>query len=94
MASVDATFTRRKVEVGAEIVGDQLMLTVSDDGPGMSAPPSQPGSGTGLRTTRERLAQLYGDDARLETADASPTGAIVRVTIPLRPRDRELRSNA
>jgi hypothetical protein len=28
------------------------------------------------------LTQLYGDDATLDTADGSPSGAVVTITVP------------
>ena len=57
--------------------------TVRDDGPGMGRAPSQPGSGTGLRSTRERLQQLYGTRAALRIIEGPRDGTTVRVDIPV-----------
>jgi sensor histidine kinase YesM len=47
----------------------------------MDAVSAQPGSGLGLRNTRERLAQIYGSDARLlVTSDpASGTSVVIEI---------------
>lgn len=71
------------VEVSANVAGGQLCLTVRDDGPGMNAATSQPGSGTGLRNTRERLAQLYGAAAQMRIQSPPQGGTVVTIEIPL-----------
>lgn len=81
------------VSVTAEILDGHLRLMVCDDGPGIAAVTSQPGSGTGLQNTRERLAQLYGADGQLQIGDGPKGGTIVRVDIPLASRDREARAD-
>ena len=53
---------------------------MTDDGPG----PVPAGEGVGLGTTRERLATLYGDRARLELSTTSEGGARVAVRLPFR----------
>jgi sensor histidine kinase YesM len=70
------------VEVSAEIAQEKLLLTVRDDGPGIHAATAQPGSGTGLSNTRERLVQLYGAAARMTIEDAREGGTVVSLMIP------------
>lgn len=71
------------VVVDTRLSGSQLVLEVSDDGPGDRAEP-EPGGGLGLRTAQEQLAQLYGGLGQL-VAGPSPDGSwTVRVTIPAR----------
>ena len=43
------------------------------------------GTGTGLRNTRERLSQLYGDRGLVSIADAPGGGTVVTVDIPIPP---------
>jgi two-component system LytT family sensor kinase len=58
-----------------------LVLEVSDNGGG--PPPERARrDGVGLRTTRRRLAQRYGDAQRFELVSAPVGGCLARITIP------------
>jgi signal transduction histidine kinase len=68
-----------RLDITAARRGDQLQLTVCDDGPGVAPSFSlASATGVGLRNTRERLRRLYGDrgDLGLVTAGARTTAAI------------------
>jgi len=80
---VSAISSAGVVEVLATRENGQLRLTVRDDGPGPAQASARPGSGTGLRNTRERLEQLYGAGASLDVRDAAGGGTLVTVEIPL-----------
>jgi signal transduction histidine kinase len=82
---ISAVSTAGTLEVSAARDGSRLRLTVRDDGPGLSTATKHPGTGTGLRNTRERLAQLYGDRGLLSIAEAPGGGTIVTVDIPISP---------
>jgi sensor histidine kinase YesM len=82
---ISAVSTAGVLEVSATRHGSKLRLVVRDDGPGISAATKSPGTGTGLRNTRERLAQLYGDRGLMSIADAPGGGTIVTVDIPVSP---------
>lgn len=69
------------VTLTARRAADDLVIEIRDDGPGLGAPAAA-GHGIGLDNTRARLHQLYGDRASLAIANASPTGAVVTVTVP------------
>jgi signal transduction histidine kinase len=69
------------VQVSAHREGEQLVLTVRDNGPGLAMPPGTV-SGVGLANTRARLAALYGGDATLEVANAVGGGVISTVRLP------------
>jgi signal transduction histidine kinase len=70
--------------VRAEVIGDRLRLSVRDDGPGVHVPSAQRGSGTGLRNTRERLAQSYGGNAELRISSDASHGTTVTIDLPRR----------
>jgi signal transduction histidine kinase len=72
------------VAVTAARQNDQLLVTVTDDGVGMSeaAPPNA--RGIGLRGLRARLVQLYGDRHRLDLRRAGTRGTIVDIELPYR----------
>ena len=69
--------------VDARRMGDRLVLTVADTGPGLGAVPAEAGgTNVGLANIRDRLVQSYGADHRFELADNDPHGMIVLIDIP------------
>ena len=70
------------IEVLAYRSGDDLVLTVRDTGPGESTTARTGESGVGLRLTRERLAELYGHQQRLELRPVAGGGMRARVVLP------------
>jgi len=65
--------------------GNDLGLRVRDNGPGLvKAVEAPPRTGFGLRTTRERLQTLYGNEQSFEIHDALSGGVEVCVRIPFR----------
>jgi two-component system, LytTR family, sensor kinase len=85
---ISAVSTAGKLDVSARVTNDTLHLEVRDDGPGNGNGATRPGSGTGLRNTRERLAQLYGDAGVLRIDHANGQGMRVTVELPVRTSDR------
>jgi len=71
-----------QVQVSARASGDSLVLSVRDDGPGPEGATAR--GGLGLSVTRRRLAELYGDAARLDLLAAAEGGTTVEVRLPLR----------
>ncbi len=69
-----------RVEIAAQRLGDDLRLTVRDNGPGLNA--AQTKSGVGLRNTEQRLEQLYGEAASLAMRALAEGGVIAEITIP------------
>lgn len=69
-----------RIEVSANREDDHLVLTVRDDGPGLSAIPTE--SGVGLSNARARLAALYGGNATLQVRNAEGGGVIATVRLP------------
>ena len=77
-----------RLRVSARRDGDMLELTVTDDGPGVSAATGQP-IGHGLDNTRERLRTLYGTRASLTLDAVAPFGTVARLRIPYREMEPE-----
>ncbi len=62
---------------------DKLHLRVTDSGPGLTiGKGATGGAGVGLKNTRARLQQLYGEKQRLELKNAEGGGLTVQIIIP------------
>ena len=68
-----------KIEIGARREGQKLLLTVSDDGPGLD---EKSETGVGLANTRARLTELYGAAAGITLAARPEGGVQATITIP------------
>jgi sensor histidine kinase YesM len=67
------------IRVGARREGDELIISVSDNGGGIG---TTAGTGVGLANTRRRLEVVYGEAARLETI-AHDSGFVAIIRIPV-----------
>ena len=82
-------------EEGAEIcvrvrlAGDRVQIEVADTGPGPKERPAAPSlsTGVGLANIRERLAQAYGPEGRLDTRSRPTGGFSVEIEIPYQLED-------
>ena len=91
--AIDRAGGHGTIEVDAERVGDDLVMTVRDTGPRGGATASNDTNGVGLRLTRDRLTELYGAAQRLELEPATGRahdGMTARVVLPYHTSD-ELR---
>ena len=77
-----------RIEVRARRSGGELILSVKDSGGGalegdgpVAVPP---GAGVGLRNTRARLEQLYGQRQRFSLDPLAEGGMIATIAVPLR----------
>ena len=61
---------------------DRLVIKVEDDGPGLVDETLSLSSGIGLKNTRERLRQLYGDAGSLSVENSERGGAVVTMSLP------------
>ncbi len=68
------------VVISAHAQDGRLRVVVSDTGRGFG---ETIGAGVGLANTRERLAALYGDAAKLTLESNSPHGVIATIEVPL-----------
>jgi LytS/YehU family sensor histidine kinase len=70
--------------IAARREGDQLVVTVTDDGPGPGAGPEERAGGVGLSNVRERLRTLYGERSGLTLSATATGGAVAEVRLPYR----------
>ena len=68
------------VLISAQSQDGKLRLTVADTGRGFG---ESIGAGVGLANIRERLAALYGDQAKLTLEENAPHGVIATLEVPL-----------
>ncbi|MCX6132522.1 MAG: histidine kinase [Ignavibacteriales bacterium] len=72
------------IEISARQVIGSLRISVLDDGPGLIMEDGLPvHEGVGLRNSRERLEQLYGENHRFMLSNRSPKGLEVAMVIPM-----------
>lgn len=73
-----------RIQLSARREGDDLHLSVADDGPGMSVSVGNgaASAGIGLRNTRQRLESLYGEAQRFSVGPSDIGGLVARMTIP------------
>ncbi len=73
-----------EINVRARLNGERVQISVSDTGPGLSETKLQPSlsTGVGLANIRERLAQAYGPDHKIETRSNPGGGFRVEIEIP------------
>lgn len=69
--------------LSADVSHGALRIVVADTGLGLGQS-CQGGTGVGLSSVRERLAALYGGNARLLVENNAPAGTIVLVELPYR----------
>ena len=74
------------IAIQADVEDDRLSVTVSDDGPGATAPPPDRGGGHGLGDLRQRLQAIYGDAASVTVATAPGQGFTVELNLPAEPQ--------
>jgi two-component system LytT family sensor kinase len=72
-----------RLRISAHVIQGRLVMELEDDGPGLNGNErAREGRGVGLSNTRERLAQMYGDQYSLELTRAQPSGLRVIIAVP------------
>jgi LytS/YehU family sensor histidine kinase len=76
------------LRIAAKVFAGDLLIQLSDDGPGCNLEQGQlPNSkGVGLRNTRERLAELYGHEHGFRLSKTEPHGLTISIRIPFEKR--------
>ena len=76
------------LRISARVQQGTLALQLSDTGPGLgNGNNGQKSSGVGLKNTRERLQQLYGERQAFTLAPNEPSGLVITINIPFEERD-------
>lgn len=72
------------ITVSARLVGERVLIAVSDTGPGLIEAKARPtlSTGVGLANIKERLAQSFGADHRFEAQSNPGEGFSVEIEMP------------
>jgi LytS/YehU family sensor histidine kinase len=72
------------LRIAARVFAGDLLLELSDDGPGVELQEGQipDANGVGLRNTRERLQELYGSHHSIRLSQTDPHGLTISIRIP------------
>ena len=81
---IDQTTAAGRIEITATREGERVVLRVRDSGPAPAGAPAV--EGVGLRNTRARLEQLYGEAQSLTLRPAEGGGMVAEVTLPFHTR--------
>ena len=83
---VGARMGTGRVDVDLRVGEGRVRFEVSDNGPGLPPGIDEPGADrVGLRTTRERLAALFGDDFSLRMENRPEGGVLAVLDVPATP---------
>ncbi len=78
------------IRISALLQDDMLVIQLADDGPGLGNGESGHKScGVGLKNTRERLAQFYGERQAFTLGPNEPHGLVITINIPYETEDAE-----
>jgi ligand-binding sensor domain-containing protein len=91
--AADPLTGRVRIRVEARVEKEELVLRVSDDGPGIS-PDSEKAAGIGLRNIRRRLDLLYPGEHEVALRNPPAGGCEVRIRLPLSVEPAEVSSAA
>jgi len=72
------------LRIAAKVFAGDLLIELSDDGPGIELVNGEPpaSNGVGLRNTRERLVELYGNRHSFRLSRTEPHGLTIHIRIP------------
>ncbi len=78
------------LRIAARVRHETLMLKLADTGPGLGSPNNGHKScGVGLKNTRERLQQLYGEQQAFTLGPNDPHGLTITINIPYEADDAQ-----
>jgi two-component system LytT family sensor kinase len=77
------------LKISARVFAGDLLIEVSDDGPGCELVNNDipNAKGVGLRNTRERLATLYGSEHSIKLSQTKPHGLTICIRLPFTPKN-------
>jgi len=82
--AVAASETGGTIRIKSRVFAQELLLEISDDGPGLDMSDGKPLEfrGVGIKNTRERLQEIYGKDHSCKFGNVEPSGLKISIRIP------------
>lgn len=87
---VDSNSGASQIQIAARLENGQLLMEVRDDGKNPEKISEQNGGGLGLKNTRARLSQLYGEDYSFSLSKGENGWTTARIVIPFSPSKENL----
>jgi two-component system, LytTR family, sensor kinase len=82
---VDSNSGASRIEIAARLENGQLLMEVRDDGKDLKKISEQNGSGLGLKNTRARLSELYGENYSFNLSRKENEWTTAQIVIPFIP---------
>lgn len=79
---VDSNSEVSRIQIAAHLQNDQILMEVRDDGKDLKKISGQNGGGLGLKNTRARLSELYGEDYSFSLSREEKGWTIAQIVIP------------
>ncbi|MDQ3714064.1 MAG: histidine kinase [Acidobacteriota bacterium] len=87
---VDSNVGNSRIQIAARLQNDQLLMEVRDDGKDLMIISGQNGAaGLGLKNTRARLSELYGDDYSFSLSRGEHGWTTAQIVIPFLPAKKQ-----
>jgi len=83
--AVDSNSETSRIQIAAHLQNGQVLMEVRDDGKDAKKISGQNGAGLGLKNTRERLSELYGEDYSFSLTRSENEWTIAQIVIPFLP---------
>ena len=84
--AVDSNSGTSRIQIVAHLQNDQVLMEVRDDGKDLQKISGQNGAaGLGLKNTRARLSELYGEDYSFSLSRSENEWTIAQIVIPFLP---------
>ncbi len=86
--AVDSNSGTSRIQIAAHLQNDQVLMEVRDDGKDLEKISGQNGAaGLGLKTTRARLSELYGEDYSFSLSMKENEWTVAQIVIPFLPAE-------
>jgi sensor histidine kinase YesM len=79
---VDSNAGTSRIEIAARLQNGQVLMEVRDDGKNFKTLDGHAGTGLGIKNTRARLAEIYGEDYSFSVERDENERTIARIIIP------------